>query len=244
MGRDSTGLLVGIALGGAVLLLARPRSRERRPRVDPPSGGAPSGGWADGSAPARIRDLAGSIEHVSGWPGLGDFLVAKAWTESRGNPRAGSGASNNEARGWFGMRPKSGLAHSLSHYSASHPNLLKDERWAVALAAWYAYRLRPYAAAGQGIDWLAIARGWAYPSLVDDIEAQQQRSKDVARRFGQAVRKAGLDPDHFPHRPAFPGGFSWPGLASVLKAVGARHPDEVHIGGVGRGGRCRASCIG
>lgn len=193
----------------------------------PPSPPRSGGGWADVDAPRRIRELAQRVIEVTGWIGLDDYLVAVAWTESRGNSQAGSSEHDNSARGWFGMRPNSALAHELAPLARTQPNLLKHESWAVALAAWYGYRLRGYASRGQTINWLALRRGWALPRLVSDVEEVAEvpryqpgeRSADVRRRFEAAVVKAGLD-DYFMSERAFPPGFSWPGISPVLRAVG------------------------
>jgi hypothetical protein len=171
-------------------------------------------GWVDADAPRRIRMLAAPIERIAHWPGLGDFLVANAWTESRGNSRAQNGSSG--AVGWFQGFPSTLRADDLG---IGRAQILADENLQVALQAWYAYRLRPYARSGQVIDWSAIRRGEAYPSLVDDTALTQQRSRDVQRRFEEGVDKAGL-PAAFAHYPAFPPGFAWPGIDAVLGAVG------------------------
>jgi hypothetical protein len=170
-------------------------------------------GWADGDAPRRIRALAAPIERVARWPGLGDFLVATAWRESRGNPRA---FNNSGARGWFQLFGNSARVDDIG----VAPSVLNsDEPLQVVLASWYAYRLRPFASPGQVIDWAAISRGWAYPGLVDDVGLTQERSRDNLRRFEEGVYKAGL-PAGFVHYAAFPSGFAWPGIDAVLSAVG------------------------
>lgn len=193
----------------------------------PPNAPTSGGGWLDIDAPRRIRALARRVIEVTGWHGFDDYLVAVSWTESRGDPQAGSSAADNAARGWFGIRPRSGLAYQLEELAESSPNLLKEERWAVALAAWYGSRLRGYAFSGQTIDWLALRRGWALPRLVADVDEVAEvknylpgeRSADVRRRFTTAVAKVGLD-ESFMYEPAFPAGFHWPGLEVVLRAVG------------------------
>lgn len=196
-------------LVAAALVAVRPSSTMPMSYQDRPVGT----GWADGDAPRRIRQIAAPIERLAHWPGLGDFLVATAWRESRGNPRA---ANPSGAKGWFQLFAQSARVRDLGYSSAV---LTGDERMQVALAAWYAYRLRPYATPNQNIDWSAISRGWAYPSLVDDVHLVHERSRANLRRFLDGVTKAGLS-ESFMRYPAFPTGFNWPGIDAVLAAVG------------------------
>lgn len=238
MTRAQTLGLVALGAGALVLASAKPAKAKRRGSWSPD----PGGGWSDRHAPGRIRELAGAVIEVTGWTGLDDFLVAKAWTESRGNPTACAGScSKNAARGWFQLRPKSARVDDVGGSSA----VLFDEGWAVVLASWYAYRLRPYADPGQQIDWLALARGWALPRLVADIDhsaevkgyAPGERSDDALERFEQGCDAAGVDPLVFPYERAFPSQFEWPGLEVVASAVGVRP-----AGSIGR--RVRRGAIG
>ncbi len=180
----------------------------------------PGGGWADRDAPDRIRALAQEVIDVTGWYGLDDFLVAVAWRESRGNSRAcpDDDCSGNRARGWFQGRPNSFL---VGEYKGANPDLLFDEKWAVALAAWYAWRIRRRAYEGQEIDWLALRRGWRLPKLVSDVDEEEEDSPYVRGHFEDALIAVGLD-DTFMYEPAFPKGMDWPGIDVVLKAVGAK----------------------
>jgi hypothetical protein len=173
------------------------------------------GKWIDPNAPAEIRSLALTLENNAHWPNLGNFLAATAWTESRGNEQAGSSANNNDARGWFGLRPASAMTQS---YGFADPNILKRGEYAVVFAADYIDRLRKYKSAYQTIDWLAIRRGFAYPDLVDDVYENDDRSRDVHARFSEGVKNVGL-PSYFMTMPAFPTGYSWPGFAATLPWV-------------------------
>jgi hypothetical protein len=176
-----------------------------------------AGGWVDPYAPARIRHHAEKIERLTNWPGLGDFLTAVAWTESSGRSDACNrreGCWSNAARGWFQLRPESARVGDLG----LSPDALFDEPTSVALAAWYAHRLRDYAARGQTIDWLALRRGWAYPSSVADVHEARDRSRVTRERFEEGIRAAGLNPG-FATMPAFSNQYDWPGIDAVLAAV-------------------------
>jgi hypothetical protein len=220
LGSMGPGLPVLASVGvGAVVLRKRSEKSSGKTARDPAV--KPSGGWIDPDAPRRIRAIAAPIEAAANWPGLGDFLVAKAWTESRGNPKAGSD-TGNAARGWFGLRPKSARVRDLAAFLT--PASLKQERPAVALAAWYAHRMHDEAAPGQIVDWLAIARGWAYPRLVSDVDEAAtvkgwlpgERSRQVRFNLTHALtRGAGVAPT-FMYEPAFPANYSWPGIDQVL----------------------------
>lgn len=173
--------------------------------------GRPVGkGWVDSDAPRRIRAIAAPIEQLANWPNLGHYLAGISYIESRGNPRAGSSEHNNMARGWFGHRPKSARLGDLG----LGVEALKDERLAVALAAWYAHRCQKFAAPGQQMDWLAVRRCWGFPSDVSKLDHPGYRDK-LAKGLG----KAGIASD-FMFLPAFPPGYQWPGIDAVLAAVG------------------------
>jgi len=183
-----------------------------------------------------VWNLGWDIADVTGWgEGLPMFLLAVAYTESRGNPMAcAAPCGSNSARGLFQVRPKSGFAGDLAPLATDDPNLLFDPRWNAALAAWYLYRLRNYAYSGQKIDWIALRRGMALPRLVSDDEekaavkgyANGERSEDVRDRLEQALYAVNIE-ESFMYEAAFPSGFSWPGIDAVLDAVGAPSPTAV-----------------
>ena len=229
-------VLLGLgSLGGLLLALSG---------QDDDSGDAPrpGGGWYDRDAPARIRELAAPIEDATGWLRLGDFLVVVAATESGGNQYACYGirgatiadyCPGNNARGWFGGRPKSMYAHGYKSLVQSDPDLIRrNERWAVATYAWFAYRLRNYWHQSRPVNWLAIRRGGASTRLVNDVneiaewpnKAPGERSADVRRRMERGCAMAGL-PDSFMYERAFAPGFSWPGFEGILEILDARLPE-------------------
>lgn len=223
--------LYGVAAGAGIALVATALRRREEPEVAvvtaPP---VPLGPWAD-----RIRDYANRVSSVTNWgSGFGNFLVATAWTESKGNPNAcAAPCSENSARGWFQNRP---VSARVWDFTGGGPHVLFSEPWAVALAAWYAVRTAmKNRDPGQVVDWLAMRRGWALPRLVDDVYetepvtgyADGERSRDVRERFSQALAAVGL-PQSFMYEPAFPPGFQWPGnyedeasTIPILTAVGA-----------------------
>jgi hypothetical protein len=200
----ASGILLAAAVVASSNVASTPQSYAERP---------PGSGWVDRDAPRRIRALAAPIERIAAWPGLGDFLVATAWRESRGNSSAQNASG---AKGWFQLF---GWTARTDDIGVPASVLRTDEPLQVALAAWYAFRLRPFAYYGQIVDWAALSRGWAYPTLVDDVNLEQQRSRDNLRRFEEAVEHAGL-PEDFVHFTAFGPMFTWPGIDAVLRAVG------------------------
>jgi len=192
-------LLIALATFAGGALLLRPQSR------------APSGGWQ-----GEIRQLAGRLEERGILVGLGDFLVAVAYWESRGNPRACNwkeGCAPNSARGWFQIRPKTAKTEA-------HPNKLFQKGFSVAAAADLVRRLMPYAKE-EPPTWVAIRRGWAMPSLVDDFTYQNSRSIDVLDNLETSLLRTGQALD-FPNRQVVLG--PWPGTEEVFKLMGSRAP--------------------
>lgn len=196
------------AAGVAAGLLVRRKAAATSAPLPGGGGGYPAvkGKWVDADAPRRIRIIAAPIEAAMNWPGLGTYLAAISWVESRGNAFAGSD-SGNLARGWFGIRPKSARVEELGLPASA----LKDERDSVALAAWYAYRCLKYADPGQTVDWLAIRRCWGYPSKTDDVGSDMGFG-----HLSDGLDKIGV-PQEFMYAPAFPPGFQWLGVDVALQ---------------------------
>lgn len=223
---DSTWKLVVLGLVGGVGVAAIASQLAGTRSAGFTMAPVPAGTWQE-----TVEVYAQPIEQLVGWPGFSDYLRAVAWTESRGDPRACAGACGpNAARGPYGLRPDSAR---VSEFGG--PSLLYSWPWSTGLAAWYAARLRYYAYSGQVIDWLALRRGWALPSLVADVNetatvtgyAPGERSRDVRERFTQALDAVGI-PRAFMYQRAFPSSYRWPGnpqdrqtMIPVLQATGA-----------------------
>lgn len=224
------------ALGLTVAVVATPKSKRTSSKTEKPDQDYNPDYPSDWEARADlIWSLAHDVAEVTGWDKLPEFLLANAYTESRGNPMAcAAPCGKNSARGLFQLRPTSGFAGELAHLADEEPGLLFDPRWNIALAAWYLYRLRNYGYSGQEIDWLALRRGEALPRLVSDVDEEAsvnkyedgERSADVRERLESALYAVGL-PESFMYQPAFPSSFSWPGIDVVLDAVGAPAPTAV-----------------
>ena len=174
-----------------------------------------SGNWKDPDAPRRIRALARPLELEANWPGLGDFLAAVAYTESRGNMKA-TGDSGT-SHGGFQLKRMSAKLDQRGLPTS----VLYDERYQVALIADYLHRLRPFASKGQKIDWLALRRGMLYPSRVSDTSEVHARSRSTRKKLSEALVRAGV-PASFMYRKAFPPGYQWPGIDRALQLTGAR----------------------
>jgi len=203
-------------LGGSIWLSSRSSSASQRP--DPNDVDARR--WVDPDAPRRIRAIASGIESAMRWPGLGDFLVATAWRESRGNTNACNGAcTSNSARGWFQLRPKSSvLVDQALNLSADD---LYNEPVSVAMAAWYAYRLRKWRKPNQVVTWAALSRGWRYPYLVKDVDRQRDGSEANYQRLRAGFRMANV-PESRANQAAFSRDFRWLGVSSALTLAFAK----------------------
>lgn len=166
------------------------------------------------TSPEQIREITAPVESLLAQPGLGNFFAASAWVETGGTFELGARGKIGEL-GCLQMRPKTARVTEIGQL----PSVLYELPWSIALGTWLVARLRKYAAAGQVIDWLALRRGWAKPSLVRDVDEEQPRSPQVRSRFALGLEKTGTDPS-FMGEPAFPSGYVWPGLSPVLEAVG------------------------
>lgn len=162
-------------------------------------------------------------------PGFADWMRIVAYTEARGNPSAGSDAFSNAARGMFGLRPTTGwnesatvdgkdrqwdeedaeLAFRNGEVTGAEVEALKDLTWAVALSAHNVSRLRKYLN-GESYTLEGARRGWAYPSLVPDVD-NSERPELLDRwhealaffgypaDFGKQPMRVLVSRDQFPH---------------------------------------------
>ena len=160
---------------------------------------------------AQIRSAASELS----WPALPDFLTAAGYTESRFNP-ALTNASGR--RGVFQLDPDSALLYDLAGVD---PALLYDVNFAVVAAAYYTVRLAKYRGPKRldELTGLDLRRGWAYPSLVDDYDEKEQRSREVRARLEQAEQATGV---RVADRLMFPPGWSWIGVPEALRRVGGK----------------------
>lgn len=194
---DRRWLALPLVIGAALVLGGTSSARTPGPG---PVGGA-----------AGVRALVQPVANLMGMPELADFLMAKAYTESRFNPGAGSCVSN-QACGLYGLREQS---------AGIDGKYLHDPRWSTLAAADYAWRLghKGYDFPGQVVTWGALARGWALPKLVSDVDWSEDRSQDVLDRFEAALDHVGL-PHSFIDRAAYPPGARHPGKPALAAALG------------------------
>ncbi len=165
--------------------------------------------------------LSKQVEAMGILPGWAEFTQPSAWIESRFNPEAGSSKINNAARGWLGERPESmfNWKNDLTHLQ-QQPNLLKNRKWAVSMAADYAYRImRDMTASGQVITMADLRRGWGYPNRIH----QKHRAGGAANlnQFREAIEEVGANPN-LPNKQITIG--SWPGVQAILEQLGAPAP--------------------
>jgi len=145
-------------------------------------------------------------------PGFAEWLMVVSRTEARGNPAAGSDAFSNAARGMYGFRPttawneaatKNGvprewdeddaeLAFANGEVTGEEVRALKDLVWSTALAAHNVNRLRKYTKGGPYTR-LGARRGWAFPSLVPDLDNSER--PELLERWNEALAYFGLPAD-------------------------------------------------
>ncbi len=180
---------------------------------------------APGSEKGKVRALGERVEALGILPGFADFLVATAFIESRFNPSAGSSAPHpsNAARGWFGHRPGSAMnsKNGLTELRRTHPNLLKNRAWAVALAADYVRRVLPFADPGQVVTAEDLRRAWKFPKNIADSAVSDAGQAKSRRQFSNAAKKTGV-PVSMLSRPVELG--DWPGVLPLVEALGGAMP--------------------
>ena len=205
-----------IGLGVAISKYASTKSARPAGTAVQPSGVsswmpvAVTNDWVNKDSIRQIVAIARPIERLAKWPNLSAFLSAVCWIESRGNPNAcASPCGSNSARGLFQVRPKSARISDLGLPSS----VLFNKRYAVALAAWYAYRMKKYGKPGHVVDWLAVRRGWNSYTYVDDVDHPGFKTQLAKGLYHVAI------PASFMYEPAFPSGFQWPGIDAVITAA-------------------------
>ena len=197
------GILLAMLPFGLIVAMASPKTAQ---------GATSSGDWKDADAPRRIREYAAPIEAAAGWEGLGDFLVALAFTESRGNPRAlGDGGTSG---GWFQMKRGARCVDAMGLTARELSEA--SEELQVLLAACHAHRLGTvWQSPGQRVEWRDVRRGWAFPKWVKSSYRGSSDTRKNRRHFDKGIRAAGLNAS-FATRRTFPSGFDWPGLSDLL----------------------------
>lgn len=174
-------------------------------------------------AQRELCELGQQVEALGVLPGFAAFLIPVSFIESRFNPDAGSSALNNAARGSLGLRPDSAFnfRNGLTALQGQ-PNLLKDPRWAVAMAADYTRRLLRFnvePSRRDQVTWTDIRRGWALPKLADPARSGSRPGNRA--QFLEAIEKTGTSPALADARVELG---DWPGVQAVLNTLGAPSP--------------------
>ena len=135
-----------------------------------------------------------------------EFLVAKAYTESRWSWRAGTNAYNNAARGILGLRPESAWDRGLEDISPQMVSAMKDPGWALATALDYLWRIGPYVE-GPRVTAMNAACAWAFPFLGKSVQLCRAQRPELFDRWAKALSMAGLPADFgkTPLRMNYPG---------------------------------------
>jgi hypothetical protein len=103
--------------------------------------------------------------------------------------------------GWFGLLPATGLAAGGpgGPYAEASPFLVFDPIESVVMIADFAKRViksNGFQSLPEGErNWLAVRRGMAASSLIDDYNEDSERSAKVRERFEDALIAVGVSPD-------------------------------------------------
>jgi len=121
--------------------------------------------------------------------------------------------------GWFGFLPATGLAAggTKGPFAEGDPFLVFQPIESIVMMADFAKRVirsnrfqsLPY---GEQ-NWLAIRRGMAASSLIDDYTEENERSPKTRERLERALAETGTDPDFMWERASVG---DWPGAKSLL----------------------------
>lgn len=103
--------------------------------------------------------------------------------------------------GWFGFLPATGLSAGGVHgpFADQSPHLVFEPLESVVMLADFVKRVirNPVFKAMPPVhqNWLAVRRGMAASSLIDDYNEEHERSPGTRERFDRALAETGTDPD-------------------------------------------------
>ncbi len=103
--------------------------------------------------------------------------------------------------GWFGFLPATGLAAggTSGPFAEQSPNLVFDPIASMVMLADFTKRVirNPVFKAMPPVhqNWLAVRRGMAASSLIDDYNEERERSPKTRERLEEALAETGTDPD-------------------------------------------------
>lgn len=164
----------------------------------------------------EIANITQRIEAMGALPGLTPFLQSVAYLESRGNidavNRKEAATNPNAARGWFQLRPSSGLVGDFADFPVE---ALHDPIATTVMAADYAQRCMKNHFSKLPSDhrnWLALRRCWASWQYVPDYQELEARSAVVREHMEVSNRAVGL-PTNWMYNRATRG--NWPGAGEV-----------------------------
>ncbi len=225
-------IAAGIALGGAVLLGGKKKTKRRSTSAGT---GVYSGSWAVKGNEDR-RHWLNEIRSMSQWysnryesmPFLADYLTVVGYIESNFNPAAvnkGDPNQANAARGLGGMRPETAFKEKYGTANmAQYPNALLNPRWAFVMSVhhiWWACT-RVYDRQSGVVDWAAIRRWWGIPERVHDFNFDYDYSQGNLERFEAGLHKCNdaygtnIDPDFVWVK--IKGWDRYPGIAAMIDA--------------------------
>lgn len=214
--RTARWLLPALAAGGVLLVgvtaaAAGPSAPPAAPGAGDGDGGP--GIWKDADAPRRIRALVAPVEAALAWPGLGDYLVAVAYQESRGTSTAcADPCGPGWSRGWFQNRP---VVWCFTKIGLTRDAFLADEAAQVAVAVCHARRLGIlYDEPGQVVQWRDIRRGWKFPHWVGESWREKSATQGNWSAFRRNLVNVGL-PESFAKQKAFPSGLDVPDVQAL-----------------------------
>jgi hypothetical protein len=186
-------LLAGGTGGGPAPIVTGPTPDGAPLFTVPPVKG--SSDWPTGRAAkvALVRKIVGRYAPEP-WP---EFAAAVAWTESRLNPWAGGSPPGNEARGLWGMRPKSAIGpgydriEDFQGYDVDALIHAPDP----GTVLWLDFCRRCARYTKQPMRWRDIRACMAYPTLTDEPGDPRALLSLVHLDEGIAATGASIDPN-------------------------------------------------